>query len=83
MFNRRKQDWSTDNLNTAIVFLTGLAVYSTLQDIYEFLHDERDELHGMGVRPEFLGGIALLLLLILAFANWRVTHHGRHGPRGR
>jgi hypothetical protein len=70
----KEQERRDDNLNTAVIFLTGFTLLSTLWDVYEFLKGEDKGLQAFVMRAETLGGIALLLLLILVIVSRRVIH---------
>ena len=64
-----------DNLNTAVIFLTGCAVMSTLWDVYEFLKGESKGMQRFGLRLDALSGITFALLLILLIISRKIRHH--------
>jgi hypothetical protein len=73
----QERERRVDNLNTAVIFLTGIAVLSALWDIYEFLKGENKGLEEFMLRADTLIVVVLLLLLILLGINRRVRHR-RH-----
>lgn len=75
----QEQERRDDNLNTAVIFLTGFAVLSALSDAYGFLKAEDKGLQEFLVRAETLSGVVLALLLILLVVRRRVIRHtARH-----
>jgi hypothetical protein len=71
----REQARRDDNLNTAVIFLTGFAVISTLWDVYEFLKGEGRGLRRFELRFDALTGITLALMLILLLISRKIRHN--------
>jgi len=68
----REQERRVDNLNTSVIFLTGIAVLSALWDIYEFIRGGGEQLEESILRMGTLMAVLLLLLLLLIGINRKV-----------
>src|SRR5262249_24733188 len=70
--SEREQERRDNNLNTAVIFLTGTTALTTLWDAYEFLRGEEKGITDFVIRVQSLVILTLVLVFVLTGINSKV-----------